>query len=42
MDFRESLFLAALLVVVMAPAILRWGPGLMEVASEQDTFFEGV
>jgi hypothetical protein len=43
MDFRESLFLAALLlVVVMALAILRRGPGLMEVAPEHDTFFEGV
>jgi hypothetical protein len=43
MDFWESLFLAALLlVVVMALAILRRGPGLMEVASEHDTFFEGV
>jgi hypothetical protein len=43
MDFRESLFLAALLlVIVMAPAILHRGPGLMEVASEHDTFFEGV
>jgi hypothetical protein len=26
----------------MAPAILCRGPGLMEVASEHDTFFEGV
>jgi hypothetical protein len=42
MDFRESLFLAALLVVVMALAILRRGPGFMEVALEHDTFFEGV
>jgi hypothetical protein len=43
MDFRESLFRASLLlVVVMALAILRRGPGLMEVASEHDTFFEGV
>jgi hypothetical protein len=43
MDFRESLFLAALLlIVVMALAILRRGSGLMEVAPEHDTFFEGV
>jgi hypothetical protein len=43
MDFRESLFLAALLlVVVMALAVLRRGPGLMEVPLEHDTFFEGV
>jgi hypothetical protein len=43
MDFWESLFLAALLlVIVMALAILRRGPGLMEVVSEHDTFFEGV
>jgi hypothetical protein len=42
MDFRESLFLATLLVVVMALAVLRRGPSLMEVAPEHDTFFEGV
>jgi hypothetical protein len=43
MDFRESLFLVSLLlVVVMALAVLRRGPGLMEVALEHDTFFEGV
>jgi hypothetical protein len=42
-DLRELLFLAALLlVVVMALAIFRRGPGLMEVALEHDTFFEGV
>jgi hypothetical protein len=43
MDFRESLFLAALLLVIaMALAILRRGPCLMEVAPEHDTFLEGV
>jgi hypothetical protein len=43
MDFWEPLFLATLfLVVVKALAIFRWGPGLMEVASKHDTFFEGV
>jgi hypothetical protein len=42
-DLRELLFLAAfLLVVVMALAIFRRGPDLMEVALEHDTFFEGV
>jgi hypothetical protein len=42
-DLRELLFLAALLlVVVMALAIFRRGPDLMEVAPEHDTFFEGV
>jgi hypothetical protein len=41
-DLGELLFLAALLVVALAIAIFRRGPGLMEVASEHDTFFEGV
>jgi hypothetical protein len=42
-DLRELHFLASLLlVVVMALAIFRRGPGLMEVTPEHDTFFEGV
>jgi hypothetical protein len=42
-DLGELLFLAALLLVVaLALAIFRRGPGLMEVASEHDTFFKGV
>jgi hypothetical protein len=42
-DLRELLFLVALLLVVaLALAIFRRGPGLMEVAPEQDTFFKGV
>jgi hypothetical protein len=42
-DLRELFFLVALLlVVVMALAIFRRMPGLVEVAPEHDTFFEGV
>jgi hypothetical protein len=42
-DLRELLFLTALLLVVaLALAIFRRGPGLMEVALEHDTFFKGV
>jgi hypothetical protein len=42
-DLREFLFLVALLLVVaLALAIFRRGPGLMEVALEHDIFFEGV
>jgi hypothetical protein len=42
-DFRELLFLVALLLVVaLALAIFRQGPGLVEVALEHDTFFKGV
>jgi hypothetical protein len=42
-DLRELLFPAALLLVVtLALAIFRWGPDLMEVAPEHDTFFKGV
>jgi hypothetical protein len=42
-DLGELLFLAALLLVVaLAIAIFRRGPGLMEVAPEHDTFFKGV
>jgi hypothetical protein len=43
MDLRELLFLVALLlVVVMALAIFRRGPGLMEVAPKHDIVFKGV
>jgi hypothetical protein len=42
-DLRELLFLVALLLVIaLALAIFRRGPGLMEVAPEHDTFFKGV
>jgi hypothetical protein len=42
-DLRELLFLVALLpVVVMAFAVFRRGPSLVEVAPEHDTFFESV
>jgi hypothetical protein len=42
-DLRELFFLAALLlIIVMALTIFCRGPGLMEVALEHDTFFEGV
>jgi hypothetical protein len=42
-DLREIFSLIApLLVVVMAFAIFRRGPGFVEVAPEHDTFFEGV
>jgi hypothetical protein len=42
-DLVELLFLVALLlVVVLVLATFRWGPGLMEVAAEHDTFFKGV
>jgi hypothetical protein len=43
MDLGELLFLVALLlVVVLAFAISRRGPGFMEVASKHDAFLEGV
>jgi hypothetical protein len=43
MDLGELLFLVALfLVVVLAFAISRQGPGLMEVASKHDAFLKGV
>jgi hypothetical protein len=41
-DLGELLFLVALLVVVLAFATFRRGPGLMEVASKQDAFLKGV
>jgi hypothetical protein len=42
-DLQELLFLVALLLVlVLAFATFRRGPGLMEVALEHDTFFKGV
>jgi hypothetical protein len=42
-DLRELFSLVTpLLVVVMAFAIFRRGPGFVEVAPEHDTFFEGV
>jgi hypothetical protein len=42
-DLWELFFLVTLLlVVVMAFATFRRGPGLVEVAPEHDTFFEGV
>jgi hypothetical protein len=41
-DLRELLFLVALLLVALVLATFRWGPGLMEVALEHDTFFKGV
>jgi hypothetical protein len=42
-DLGELLFLVALLlVVVLAFAISRWWPGLMEVAPKHDAFLEGV
>jgi hypothetical protein len=42
-DLGEPLFLVALfLVVALAFAIFRRGPGLMEVAPENDTFLKGV
>jgi hypothetical protein len=42
-DLRELLCLVALLlVVVMAFATFRRGPGLMEVASKHDAFLKGV
>jgi hypothetical protein len=42
-DLGELLFLVALfLVVVLAFAISRRGPGLMEVAPKHDTFLKGV
>jgi hypothetical protein len=43
MDLGELLFLVALLlVVVMAFATFRRGPGLMEVAPKYDTLLKGV
>jgi hypothetical protein len=43
MDLGELLFLVALfLVVVLAFAISRRGPGLMEVAPKHDTFLKGM
>jgi hypothetical protein len=43
MDLRELLCLVALLLVVaLALAFFRRGPGLMEVAPEHDAFFKGV
>jgi hypothetical protein len=42
-DLGELLFLVALfLVVVLAFAIFRQGPDLMEVASKHDAFLKGV
>jgi hypothetical protein len=42
-DLGELLFLVALfLVIVLAFAISRRGPGLMEVAPKHDTFLKGV
>jgi hypothetical protein len=42
-DLEEFLCLVALLlVVVLAFATFRWGPGLMEVAPKHDTFLKGV
>jgi hypothetical protein len=41
-DLRGLLFLVALLVVVLSLVIFLRGPGLMEVAPEHDTFFEGM
>jgi hypothetical protein len=41
-DLGELLCLVALLVVVMAFATFRRGPGLMEVASKHDAFLKGV
>ena len=42
-NIGELLFLVAhFLVVVLAFAISRWGPGLMEVATKHDTFLKGM
>jgi hypothetical protein len=42
-DLGELLCLVALLlVVVVASATFRWGPGLMEVALKHDAFLKGV
>jgi hypothetical protein len=42
-DLGELLcFVALLLVVVMAFATFRWGPGLMELAPKHDALLKGV
>jgi hypothetical protein len=41
-DLGELLYFVALLVVVVAFATFRRGPGLMEVAPKHDTLLKGV